>query len=603
MWHAEQLLQPNQDLQKVERDAADVVQIEAIFEPSIAYCVWYNFRQFKVHMHDEEALVVMWDCALRAFCQLQFTNAQLSAMLAASPQASPAKNLNSEPLLLLQHNLSLSATALDRSRSGSRAHQSVSGTSSEAITFLSGSLGNTKGPEDARRRSMLQFVQAMTTPQAVSHVLLVRSALVLLHLLRLVKLITPGIGAVEDALWRTVDAMGQQMEACKHALAEPAAHSADQNATAQTAEEEELALKLAGLLMPTLRSSVKGSGRRAVMCCKMLVGLMPSSKPSLLCKVSAELLKLDIIIPLAAAFDRNRELSREACAVLACLVDRAALPSTQVDRTLDLLASVRGVQRCSNMLCPVFDYSQEQHDPSVSIAAQAYKIEWIMDSGCSLAPFGFMACVAKLLDNMLKRKPLWRQTYEKTSHAKTPCYKGAPGDQYAFLLAEPIWPTPGTTAWQDIQEVGMRVVATLEWLNGSHQLEYARNPTHVQLNKMLVLLLNNLVAGHLLDPQLDTQKLYDMMAPPLLTNKTPLGRLKFPPLSSLQAVVLRKGQGMASNMGAGNAHTVAQALSGIGLQDCTNVPRTGHMALSSKLNPKANTFKPRSQGVLVRNQV
>lgn len=75
----------------------------------------------------------------------------------------------------------------------------------------------------------------------------------------------------------------------------------------------------------------------------------------------------DIIIPLAAAFDRNRELSREACAVLACLVDRAALPSTQVDRTLDLLASVRGVQRCSNMLCPVFDYSQEQHDPSVSI--------------------------------------------------------------------------------------------------------------------------------------------------------------------------------------------------------------------------------------------
>lgn len=163
--------------------------------------------------------------------------------------------------------------------------------------------------------------------------------------------------------------------------------------------------------------------------------------------------------------------------------------------------------------------------------------------------------------------------------------------------------SPVATLGSCMQEVGMRVVATLEWLNGSHQLEYARNPTHVQLNKMLVLLLNNLVAGHLLDPQLDTQKLYDMMAPPLLTNKTPLGRLKFPPLSSLQAVVLRKGQGMASNMGAGNAHTVAQALSGIGLQDCTNVPRTGHMALSSKLNPKANTFKPRSQGVLVRNQV
>lgn len=111
---------------QVERDAADVVQLEATFEPSIAYCVWYNFRQLIVHVCDEEALVVMWDCALRAFCQLQFTNAQLSAMLAASPQASAAKSLHSELLLMLQHNLSLNASALDRSRSRNGAHQSVS---------------------------------------------------------------------------------------------------------------------------------------------------------------------------------------------------------------------------------------------------------------------------------------------------------------------------------------------------------------------------------------------------------------------------------------------------------------------------------------------
>ncbi|KAL3138177.1 hypothetical protein ABBQ38_005401 [Trebouxia sp. C0009 RCD-2024] len=265
----------------------------------------------------------------------------------------------------------------------------------------------------------------------------------------------PFIGAVEYALWRTVDAMGHHMEACKHDPNERAAHSADQNATARTAEQEELALKLAGLLMPALRSCVKGSGRRAVICCKVLAGLMPSSKASLLCKKS----------------------------LLSC--------SKRVDRTLDLLASVRGVQRCSNMLCPVFDYSQEQHDPSVSIAAQAYKIEWILDSGC-WAPFGFMTCVAKLLDNMLKRKRLWRQSCEGLFHAKAPCYKGAPSDQYAFLPAEPIWPTPGPTAWQDIQ-----------------------------------------------------------------------------------AVVLKRRQGVASSMGAGNARTVKQALSGVGLQDCTNLPRTG----------------------------
>ena len=74
----------------------------------------------------------------------------------------------------------------------------------------------------------------------------------------------------------------------------------------------------------------------------------------------------DIIIPLAAAFDRNREVAQVACTVLCCLLNRVDLPSGQVDRTEDLLASVRGVQRCSNMLCPVFDYSQEEHDPSVS---------------------------------------------------------------------------------------------------------------------------------------------------------------------------------------------------------------------------------------------
>lgn len=96
----------------------------------------------------------------------------------------------------------------------------------------------------------------------------------------------PFIGAVEYALWRTVDAMGHHMEACKHDPNERAAHSADQNATARTAEQEELALKLAGLLMPALRSCVKGSGRRAVICCKVLAGLMPSSKASLLCKKS-----------------------------------------------------------------------------------------------------------------------------------------------------------------------------------------------------------------------------------------------------------------------------------------------------------------------------
>lgn len=86
-----------------------------------------------------------------------------------------------------------------------------------------------------------------------------------------------------------------------------------------------------------------------------------------------------------------------------------------------------------------------------------------------------------------------------------------------------------------VQELALRIMATLEWLNGSHQLQYARTPAHAQLNKLLVLFLNNLVAGHMLDPQLYTQKLHDMMSAPLLADTTPLGRLKFQPLSSLRS--------------------------------------------------------------------
>ena len=128
----------------------------------------------------------------------------------------------------------------------------------------------------------------MTGPEAakLSHVGLVRSALLLIHLLGLVKMVTPGIGAVEEALWRTVDSIGEQLGPDA-----AGAHSAEQ-ATAKMEEEQDLAAKVAGLLMPHLRSSVKGSGRRAATCCKVLSGLMAPTKLSILRKVSSELLKL-----------------------------------------------------------------------------------------------------------------------------------------------------------------------------------------------------------------------------------------------------------------------------------------------------------------------
>lgn len=97
-------------------------------------------------------------------------------------------------------------------------------------------------------------------------------------------MITPGIGAVEGTLWSTVGMIGEQMNRRNKA---PAA-----DGDAVHAEEQDLSLRLAALLTPTLRSSVKGSGHRAALCCEVLVGLMPPSKPSLLRTVSSELLKL-----------------------------------------------------------------------------------------------------------------------------------------------------------------------------------------------------------------------------------------------------------------------------------------------------------------------
>lgn len=123
------------------RDATDVLQLEATFEPSIAYCVWYIFRHLKVL--GEEDLCIMWQSAVNAFCKHQVTYSQLSALLAASPQAVPAKGTEVEPLLLLQHVLTIiasAASALDMPSSHSRPLQSASQTGAGLLTFLWSSL-------------------------------------------------------------------------------------------------------------------------------------------------------------------------------------------------------------------------------------------------------------------------------------------------------------------------------------------------------------------------------------------------------------------------------------------------------------------------------
>lgn len=140
-------------------------------------------------------------------------------------------------------------------------------------------------------------------------------------------------------------------------------------------------------------------------------------------------------------------------------------------------------------------------------------------------------------------------------------------------------------------------MATLEWLNSSHQLQYARTPAHTELNKMLVLLLNNLVAGHVMDPQLETQNLLDMLTAPLLADTTPLGRLNFQPLSNLQTVLLEREPKSASGPGMCNSNNPATVdLSILGLQDCRDV-QTGDsnlVASGSRLNVNAVSFQPKA---------
>ena len=148
----------------------------------------------------------------------------------------------------------------------------------------------------------------------------------------------------------------------------------------------------------------------------------------------------------------------------------------------------------------------------------------------------------------------------------------------------------------------MRIMATLEWLNSSHQLQYARTPAHKELNKMLVLFLNNLVAGHMMDPQLDTQNLIDMMIAPLLADTTPLGRLNFQPLSNLRTVILKRVPKSASGAGTCNSDPPIVALSTLGLQNGADmhVTNSDHVASGSRLNVHAISFQPKD--IMSRNR-
>ena len=78
------------------------------------------------------------------------------------------------------------------------------------------------------------------------------------------------------------------------------------------------------------------------------------------------------------------------------------------------------------------------------------------------------------------------------------------------------WPTPCDAAWSDIQAVASRVMITLQWLS-RHVLDMpvaSLTPEEAKklamLRRDLILVLHQLIAGHLLDADLDMATVFDL---------------------------------------------------------------------------------------------
>jgi len=74
------------------------------------------------------------------------------------------------------------------------------------------------------------------------------------------------------------------------------------------------------------------------------------------------------------------------------------------------------------------------------------------------------------------------------------------------------WPTPSAAAWEDIQTVACRLWLTLEWLLKPDKQAAEFSGPDIQgcwpLTLQLAALLHKLLAGHLLDPKLNMQRIF-----------------------------------------------------------------------------------------------
>ena len=107
-------------------------------------------------------------------------------------------------------------------------------------------------------------------------------------MLSLLRSVAVGAGPCEQALWLTLTGIAYDLQSQESASNPQTPGKLDMHGK----EEVQLAKQLVNLLMPFLRSAVRGTGPRAILCLTLLSGLMKSATPTVLRAVASELMNL-----------------------------------------------------------------------------------------------------------------------------------------------------------------------------------------------------------------------------------------------------------------------------------------------------------------------
>lgn len=111
----------------------------------------------------------------------------------------------------------------------------------------------------------------------------------------------------------------------------------------------------------------------------------------------------------------------------------------------------------------------------------------------------FLHQVASVMSRLLPHRPL-----STVPPSQLPLYNDP---LHEWKCNEP-WPTPSPPKWADIQMVACRLAATLEWAADEDTVQRESDQDLSALKQLLVKLLFKLLYQHLLDANLDVQKLF-----------------------------------------------------------------------------------------------